>query len=77
MAEELCDALRIPKRAAADAYHLAFAVHYELDYLLTWNCTHLANAGNLRLLADYTAGRGLWLPIICTPAEMVEQAMEK
>jgi len=77
MAEELCDALRIPKRAAADAYHLAFAVHYELDYLLTWNCTHLANARNLRLLADYTVGRGLWLPIICTPAEMVEHATEK
>lgn len=65
-------ALHIPERAVSDALHLAFAVHYKLDYLLTWNCAHLANAQNLRLLADLCRAEGLWLPIICTPEEMTE-----
>jgi predicted nucleic acid-binding protein len=65
--------LQLPARARADAVHLAFAVHYELDYLLTWNCAHLANARNLRLLADFARSEGVWLPVICTPDEMVEE----
>jgi len=65
-------ALRIPEKAVSDALHLAFAVHYRLDYLLTWNCAHLANAQSLRRLADFCRAEGLWLPIICTPEEMTE-----
>jgi len=76
LAEEIRSALHIPEKAALDAYHLAFAVHYVVDYLVTWNCKHLANARNLRLLADYTVSRGLWLPIVCTPAEMVGEVAE-
>jgi predicted nucleic acid-binding protein len=65
-------ALHIPEKAVSDALHLAFAVHYRLDYLLTWNCAHLANAQNLRSLADLCRAEGLWQPIICTPEEMTE-----
>lgn len=66
-------ALNIPEKAALDAYHLAFSMFYEIDYLLTWNCAHLANAGCIRLLARFARGEGIWLPVICTPEQMVPE----
>ena len=44
LAEVYAQELGIPRKARADALHVAYAVFYEMDYLLTWNCTHLANA---------------------------------
>lgn len=76
LAEKVQSALHIPAKARMDAFHLAFAVLYELDYLVTWNCTHLASAPRLRLLADFLKTEALWLPIVCTPAEMVDQGEE-
>ena len=67
----------MPEGAAGDAVQLALAVHYELDYLLTWNCAHLANGERLRLLADFSRQQGIWLQIICTPDEMVREAKEE
>ena len=67
LASEILKRLRIPDKALADAFHLAYAVDYEIDYLLTWNCAHLANGPNLKALATYTHEEGLWLPIVCTP----------
>jgi len=66
-------ALGLPERARADALHLAYTVHYEIDYLLTWNCAHLANGETLRRLAVFVRDRNLWLPIILTPDEMITQ----
>jgi predicted nucleic acid-binding protein len=40
--------LELPGKALRDAAHLAFACAYELDYLLTWNCAHIANAEDER-----------------------------
>ena len=34
----------MPAKAYADAVHVAVAAVHGLDYLLTWNCTHIANA---------------------------------
>ena len=65
--------LRIPARVRLDAFHVAYAISYELDYLLTWNCTHLANADSLRRLADFCRDRDLWLPVVCTPEEMTSE----
>lgn len=69
------DLLRIgplPARAAVDALHLAVAVTNQVDYLLTWNCTHLANAA-LRHQIDYVCRtRGYDPIIICTPEELLE-----
>ena len=76
-AEELAiaigEALGIPKKARLDAYHIAYAMFYELDYLLTWNCTHLANGAALRRLADFAHREDLWLPIIVTPLELMDE----
>src|SRR5258706_10790365 len=42
----------MPKNPAADAVHLALASYHDMDYLLTWNCRHLANATKVRHLEE-------------------------
>lgn len=44
LAEELVTQVPIPRRAAVDAAHIAIATVYGCEYLLTWNCRHIANA---------------------------------
>ncbi len=44
---------QLPRRAYTDASHLALAILHKMDYLLTWNCTHLANAVLQKELVDY------------------------
>ena len=52
---------------AGDAYHLAVASYYGLDFLLTWNCQHLANANKVRHLQVVNGELGLPAPIVTTP----------
>jgi hypothetical protein len=63
--------LTLPGKALRDAAHLAFACGYELDYLVTWNCTHIANAEIRRRLLAINATIGRQTPIICTPEELM------
>ena len=63
--------LALPGRALRDAAHLAFACGYELDYLVTWNCVHIANAELRRRLMAINATLGLQTPVICTPEELM------
>jgi hypothetical protein len=60
------DLLRIPDRSKTDCFHLAACVILELDYLLSWNCTHLGVASNLSV-REYNEKKGLWTPILVTP----------
>ena len=73
-AEELASGLLgsdvIPERAAEDAIHIAIATVHGMDYLLTWNCRHIANAEIRQHLIDAALERGYSLPIICTPEEI-------
>jgi hypothetical protein len=56
-----------------DAIHLAAAVTYEMDYLLTWNCKHLAH-GEIRIkLHRYNAENNLHEPMIVTPQELMRR----
>jgi hypothetical protein len=71
LAARIGRALTIPASAEADAFHLACAIEYEMDYLLTWNCKHLANGPRMKQLSALAAAESLWLPIILTPQEMV------
>lgn len=64
--------LKLPTRALRDAAHLAFATVYAVDYLLTWNCRHLASAVVRRRLRAFNDRRGLPTPVICTPEELFE-----
>jgi hypothetical protein len=60
----------LPPVAASDAIHAATASLHHLDFLLTWNCRHLANPHLLGRLREFMTRRGLTLPEICTPVEL-------
>jgi predicted nucleic acid-binding protein len=72
LATEYIKLLAIPEKARLDAYHLAFAVVGEMDYLLTWNCTHMAQGEIMAKLRSYNRKNGLFEPIILTPDELME-----
>jgi hypothetical protein len=71
LAETYMTQLLLPDKALRDAAHLAFACGYELDYLVTWNCAHIANAELRRRLMALNTTLGLQTPIICTPEELM------
>ena len=58
--------------ARADIPHFAFAVAYEMDYLLTWNCKHIANGIIIRRLMNINATLHRKTPLIITPEEILE-----
>ncbi|PSB34828.1 type II toxin-antitoxin system VapC family toxin [Chlorogloea sp. CCALA 695] len=61
----------LPAKASDDAVHIAAATVHRLDYLLTWNCKHIANAQIQRKLAEVSLDFGYQLPVICTPYELL------
>ena len=61
----------IPAKAAEDALHIAIATVNGVDYLLTWNCRHIANPEIQRGIAAHLDDIGLSLPFICTPEELL------
>ncbi len=61
----------IPKKASEDATHVAFATVNRMDFLLTWNCAHIANAEIRRSLGQFAEKQGFESPIICTPEELM------
>lgn len=61
----------IPSRAVRDAAHIAVAAVSNIDYLLTWNCKHLANAQIIRRISVVCNKAGYNMPIICTPEELM------
>ena len=63
----------LPSAAASDAIHAVVAAQNRVNILLTWNCRHLANPHLLAKLRTFMAARGLVLPEICTPIELMGQ----
>ncbi len=61
----------LPKKAAVDALHIAVATVHGMDYLLTWNCKHIANAKMHSKVAAVCRGNGFEPPVICTPEELL------
>jgi len=61
----------MPRDPAGDAAHLALASFYKCDYLLTWNCAHLANANKIGHIRRVNALLGLVVPQLVTPLEMI------
>jgi predicted nucleic acid-binding protein len=65
----------LPGRAFADALHIAVATVHDIDYLVTWNCAHIANAEIMPRVGRTCAAFGYSLSFICTPDELLgEQA---
>jgi hypothetical protein len=71
LAVDLLERGIFPANAPADAHHLAVATCAVVDYLLTWNYRHLANAQVLHRLENFLGGRGLHLPRVCTPEKLM------
>ena len=61
----------IPKKAGTDAVHIALAAVHSMDFLLTWNCKHIANAAIIRAIETACLKRGFQCPVICTPEELM------
>lgn len=61
----------IPERAAVDALHIAVATVHAMDYLVTWNCRHIANAELRAEVARVCIAAGYEPPVICTPEELM------
>jgi len=70
--EELIEHGPVPRKAATDALHIATAVVNGIDYLLTWNCRHIANAKMRNQIDRVCRVNGYEPIIICTPEELME-----
>ncbi len=71
LAEALIQEAIIPAKAIEDALHIAVSTLHHVDFLLTWNCRHIANPVIQEKIAVYLEQLGLFLPIICTPEELL------
>ena len=61
----------VPSVAGRDAFHLAAAGVHHMDFLLTWNCKHIANPYIADRLSSCFSEMGFHLPIICTPEQFI------
>jgi hypothetical protein len=72
LAKDLVRIGPLPEKAEVDALHIAIAVTNRVDYLLTWNCKHLANAALRGRIERVCRARGYDPVVICTPEELLE-----
>ncbi|HSG41216.1 MAG TPA: type II toxin-antitoxin system VapC family toxin [Thermoanaerobaculia bacterium] len=71
LARELIHRKIVPQRYAEDASHIAIATVHGMDYLLTWNCKHIANAQLEKGIGAICRAAGYEPPVICTPEELM------
>jgi predicted nucleic acid-binding protein len=70
--EELLIQTALPLNARLDALHVAIAALHGMNYLLTWNCKHIANPAQRVKIESVIRSFGFQPPIICTPQELLE-----
>jgi hypothetical protein len=70
-ANQLIDFKAVPKNEVQDAYHLSVACVHGMNYLLTWNCKHIANAEKREDIENTCTEFGYQVPIICTPDQLL------
>lgn len=73
LAAKLIADVPLPPKAQADALHIAVSAVNKMNYLLTWNCTHIANATLRSRIEAVCRSQGYEPPVVCTPQEMLEQ----
>ena len=72
LAIALVEADAVPPQAADDAAHIAIAVTNGVDFLVTWNFRHIANAAMRTRIEQVCREAGYEPPVICTPNELME-----
>ena len=70
LAKDLLEAAAIPRKAVIDAVHVAISAVHAVDFLLTWNCAHIANAIMRNKIETVCRSTGFRPPVICTPLEL-------
>jgi hypothetical protein len=73
LAMKYFDLLKVPEKSRLDAFHLAITVVHKIDYLLTWNCKHMAHGEIRRLINDFNRANNLFEPVILTPYELMRR----
>jgi predicted nucleic acid-binding protein len=73
LGRELLGATALPHKATGDALHIALSAAHGMSYLLTWNCTHIANAAIRPKIEEICRASGFEPPVICTPLELLEE----
>jgi len=66
----------MPRDPVGDALHLALASYHKCDFLLTWNCWHLANANKFGHIRRVNTMLGLYVPLLVTPLELLGEHNE-
>lgn len=61
----------MPADPGGDALHLALASFHKCDFLVTWNCRHLANANKFGHIRRVNTMLGLFVPLLVTPLELL------
>lgn len=72
LANDLVLRVPLPPKAEVDALHIAIAAVHSVKYLLTWNCTHIANAALKHRIDAVCRDWGFDPPTICTPQQLME-----
>ena len=72
LANALVEAGAVPLQAADDAAHIAIAVTNGVDFMVTWNFRHIANAAMRTRIEQVCRQAGYEPPVICTPSELME-----
>lgn len=66
----------MPANPPEDALHLALASWHHCDFIVTWNCRHLANPNKAAHIRRINMGLGLHVPKLVTPADLLEGVVE-
>jgi len=82
VADEIADIIDVyisnhlmPQERLGDALHLALASYHKCDFLLTWNCNHIANANKFEHIRIINSRLGLFVPTLITPMELCTEDM--
>ena len=70
LTQQFLQQTNLPPKASDDALHIALATVYDLDFLVTWNCRHIANPNIQKKLSEISTNFGYQLPILCTPYQL-------
>jgi hypothetical protein len=71
LASDILASRKIPRKAATDAAHIAIAAVHAMDFLVAWNCVHIANAAIAKALIPICREHACECPMICTPEELL------
>lgn len=72
LADKILHGAVLPGKAAADALHIALAAVSGMNFLVTWNCTHIANGFVIQAVNSLCRESGFDPPVVCTPEELME-----